>query len=83
MQILLVAWLIKEISNLNKKLEELTKSGQAKFAGSVFELLVKYYLLTNPRYQSKLKNVWLLNIDHLKDYYNSYYLIKYYFKYLM
>ena len=48
-------------SDLNKKLEELTKSGQTKFAGSVFELLVKYYLLTNPRYQSKLKNVWLLN----------------------
>jgi superfamily II DNA or RNA helicase len=48
-------------SDLNKKLEELTKSGQAKFAGSAFELLVKYYLLTNPRYQSKLKNVWLLN----------------------
>ena len=48
-------------SDLNKKLEELTKSGQAKFAGSTFELLVKYYLLTNPRYQSKLKNVWLLN----------------------
>jgi predicted helicase len=47
--------------DLNKKLEELTKSGQAKFAGSTFELLVKYYLLTNPRYQSKLKNVWLLN----------------------
>ena len=48
-------------SDLNKKLEELTKSGQAKFAGSTFELLVKYYLLTNSRYQSKLKNVWLLN----------------------
>jgi predicted helicase len=48
-------------SDLNKKLEELTKSGQSKFAGSTFELLVKYYLLTNPRYQSKLKNVWLLN----------------------
>ena len=47
--------------DLNKKLEEFTKSGQAKFAGSIFELLVKYYLLTNPRYQSKLKNVWLLN----------------------
>ena len=48
-------------SDLNNKLEELTKSGQAKFSGSTFELLVKYYLLTNPRYQSKLKNVWLLN----------------------
>lgn len=44
-------------SDLNKKLEELTKSGQAKFAGSTFELLVKYYLLANPRYQSKLKKV--------------------------
>lgn len=32
-------------SDLNKKLEELTKSGQAKFEGSTFELLVKYYLL--------------------------------------
>ena len=47
--------------DLNQKLEELTKSGQSKFAGSIFELVVKYYLLTNPKYQSKLKNVWLLN----------------------
>jgi predicted helicase len=50
---------------LNKKLEELTKSGQTKLAGSAFELLVKYYLLTNPIYQSKLKNVWLL--DEVKE----------------
>jgi len=47
-------------NDLNKKLEELTKSNQTRLAGDTFELLVKYYLLTNPTYQSKLKNVWLL-----------------------
>ena len=45
---------------LNKKLEELTKSGQAKFAGDVFENVCKYFLQTAPQYQTKLKNVWLL-----------------------
>ena len=47
-------------SDLNKKLEELTKSGQAKFAGDVFENVCKYFLQTAPQYQTKLKNVWLL-----------------------
>ena len=47
-------------NDFNKKLEELTKSNQTRLAGDIFELLVKYYLLTNPTYQSKLKNVWLL-----------------------
>ena len=47
-------------SNLNKKLEELTKSGQAKFAGDIFENVCKYFLQTAPQYQTKLKNVWLL-----------------------
>jgi hypothetical protein len=36
---------------LNKKLEELTKSGQAKFAGDVFENVCKYFLQTAPQYQ--------------------------------
>ena len=45
---------------LNKKLEELTKSGQAKFAGDIFENVCKYFLQTAPQYQTKLKNVWLL-----------------------
>jgi superfamily II DNA or RNA helicase len=45
---------------LNKKLEELTKSGQAKFAGDIFEDVCKYFLETAPQYQTKLKNVWLL-----------------------
>jgi superfamily II DNA or RNA helicase len=47
-------------SDLNKKLEELTKSGQAKIAGDVFENVCKYFLQTAPQYQTKLKNVWLL-----------------------
>ena len=47
-------------SDLNKKLEELTKSGQAKFAGDIFENICKYFLQTAPQYQTKLKNVWLL-----------------------
>jgi len=45
---------------LNKKLEELTKSGQAKLAGDIFENVCKYFLQTAPQYQTKLKNVWLL-----------------------
>lgn len=47
-------------SDLNKKLEELTKSGQSKFAGDVFENVCKYFLQTTSQYQTKLKNVWLL-----------------------
>jgi predicted helicase len=47
-------------SDLNKKLEELTKSGQAKFAGDIYENVCKYFLQTAPQYQTKLKNVWLL-----------------------
>ena len=46
--------------DLNKKLEDLTKSGQAKFAGDIFENVCKYFLETVPQYQTKLKNVWLL-----------------------
>jgi hypothetical protein len=33
--------------DLNKKLEELTKSGQAKFAGDIFENVCKYFLQTH------------------------------------
>ena len=45
---------------LNKKLEEFTKSGQAKLAGDIFENLCKYFLKSAAQYQTKLKNVWLL-----------------------
>jgi superfamily II DNA or RNA helicase len=47
-------------NDLNKKLEELTKSGQSKIAGDIFESLCKYFLQAAPQYQTKLKNVWLL-----------------------
>ena len=47
-------------SDLNKKLEELTKSNQSKLAGDIFENVCKYFLQTAPQYQTKLKNVWLL-----------------------
>jgi predicted helicase len=47
-------------SDLNKKLEEFTKSNQSKLAGDIFENVCKYFLQTAPQYQTKLKNVWLL-----------------------
>jgi predicted helicase len=47
-------------SDLNKKLEEFTKSNQSKLAGDIFENVCKYFLQTTPQYQTKLKNVWLL-----------------------
>jgi superfamily II DNA or RNA helicase len=47
-------------SDLNKKLEELTKSNQSKLAGDIFENVCKYFLQTAAQYQTKLKNVWLL-----------------------
>jgi superfamily II DNA or RNA helicase len=47
-------------NDLNKKLEELTKSNQSKLAGDIFENVCKYFLQTTPQYQTKLKNVWLL-----------------------
>jgi predicted helicase len=46
--------------DLNKKLEEFTKSNQSKLAGDIFENVCKYFLQTAPQYQTKLKNVWLL-----------------------
>ena len=45
---------------LNKKLEELTTSAQSKLAGDIFENVCKYFLQTAPKYQTKLKSVWLL-----------------------
>ena len=47
-------------SNLNKKLEEFSKSNQSKLAGDIFENVCKYFLETAPQYQTKLKNIWLL-----------------------
>ena len=50
----------KSFKLLNQTLEKLTKNQQAKLAGNIFELIVKLYLQTNPKYRTKLKNVWLL-----------------------
>lgn len=47
--------------NLNQQLEKFTKNNQTKLAGDIFELVVKLFLQTNPKYKTKLKNVWLLN----------------------
>jgi predicted helicase len=47
-------------SELNKKLEEFTKSNQSKLAGDIFENVCKYFLQIAPQYRTKLKNVWLL-----------------------
>ena len=38
-------------SDLNKKLEEFTKSNQSKLAGDIFENVCKYFLQTAPQYQ--------------------------------
>ena len=44
---------------LNQQLEQYTTNQQTKLAGDIFELTVKLYLQTNPKYRTKLKNVWL------------------------
>ncbi|MDC0988400.1 DEAD/DEAH box helicase family protein [Candidatus Pelagibacter sp.] len=46
---------------INSQLEELTKSEQTKFAGDIFELITKHFLLTDSKYKSSLRNVWLLD----------------------
>ena len=46
---------------LNKTLAKLIKQGKAKFAGDIFEVLVKIYFETAPQYKSKIKKVYLLN----------------------
>ena len=45
---------------IDKRLFNLTRDEQTKFAGDIFELISKYYLLSEPKYKSILKNVWLL-----------------------
>ena len=36
--------------NLNKQLEKYTKNKQTKLSGDIFELVVKLFLQTNPKY---------------------------------
>ena len=52
---------LNSFSELDEKLKSLTKNKQFKLAGDIFELASKYYLKTNPKYKTSLRNVWLLN----------------------
>jgi len=59
---------VKNWQELKYQLESLS----AKDKGDIFELLTKYYLILNPTYATKIKNVWLFNeipqskIEYLK-----------------
>ena len=46
---------------LNKKLTSYTTSNKTKLAGDIYERVVQIYLQSDPKYQSKLKHVWLLD----------------------
>ena len=46
---------------LNKKLTTYTTSNKTKLAGDIYERVVQLYLQSDPKYQSKLKSVWLLS----------------------
>jgi superfamily II DNA or RNA helicase len=47
--------------DFSKNLTMLSK----KDKGDCFEWLIKFYLLLHPKYRTKLKNVWLLNFEHI------------------
>ena len=57
-----ISFLNQETSwdSLDRSLKKLIISKQTKKAGDIFETVVKYYLLTSPKYKSILINVWLL-----------------------
>ena len=46
---------------LNRKLTSYTTSNKTKLAGDIYERVVQLYLQSDPKYQSKLKHVWLLD----------------------
>ncbi len=60
MRLIKIIHQFSSFKNLNKQLEKYTKNNQTKLAGDIFELVVKLYLQTNPKYKTKLKKVWLL-----------------------
>ena len=51
----------KSWKECNQRIAKFTTEKQAKFGGSVFEHVVKLYLQTEPKYQTKFKQVWLLD----------------------
>lgn len=57
--------LLNEIKNYKNwqdlKQNLINTSLNTKQKGDIFELITKYYLLIEPTYRTKLKNVWLLN----------------------
>ncbi len=53
---------IKKYEKWNDLKEKLIDTSlNTKVKGDIFELITKYYLLINPTYRTKLKEVWLLN----------------------
>ena len=53
---------IKKYEKWNDLKEKLIDTSlNTKVKGYIFELITKYYLLINPTYRTKLKEVWLLN----------------------
>ena len=51
----------KSWKECNQQIAKLTTGKQAKFGGGIFEHVVKLYLQTEPKYQTKFKQVWLLD----------------------
>ena len=51
----------KSWKECNQHIAKLTTGRQTKLGGSVFECVVKLYLQTEPKYQTKFKQVWLLD----------------------
>ncbi len=45
----------------NQQTAKLTIGKHPKLGGSIFEHVVKLYLQTEPKYQTKFKQVWLLD----------------------
>ena len=51
---------IRQYKNWQKlKSELIDTSNNTKIKGDIFELITKYYLLTEPIYQTQIKNVWI------------------------
>jgi len=51
---------IRQYENWQKlKSELIDTSSNTKIKGDIFELITKYYLLTEPIYKTKIKNVWI------------------------
>ncbi|MDD5053007.1 MAG: DEAD/DEAH box helicase family protein [Sulfuricurvum sp.] len=63
---------LKKYKNWQELKFKLIATLEKKEKGDIFELITKYFLLIDPVYQTKLKNVWLLNEvpNNVKTYLN-------------